>query len=214
MFSCCIHAQAAAELFSRLAKVYRWRYRWLGLERSQRQLVAGLERLGFAGARILEIGCGVGCLHQWLVAHGAQQAVGVDLSARLLAEAEALARENGLAERVRYVQGDFLDLAACLEPVEIVILDKVICCYPDAKALLTQAVGNARRAVALTYPRAIWYNWFGIKLINCLLSLGGSEFRTFLHPPEAVASWLIEAGLEQAWENKTPVWLTQIFVRS
>lgn len=213
MFSCCAHAKAAERLFSHFAKVYRWRYQLFGLERSQRQLAVGLEKAGLPGARLLEIGCGVGFLHQWLLEHGARWAIGVDLSARLLAEAEAMARRRGLDGRVRYVQGDFLDLAGAIEPVDFVILDKVICCYPDARELLTQAAGHARRAVALTYPRDTPLNRLGIRIINRFLTWVGSEFRTFLHDPSAVAGWLAEAGLEQAVEAQTPVWLTQIFVR-
>lgn len=213
MFPCCVHSQAAARLFSRLSRYYLWRYRLLGLERSQRQLVAGLAEIGLTGARLLEIGCGVGFLLQHLLERGASQAVGVDLSAAMLAEAETQARRRGLSGRVRYVQGDFLDLATNLEPVDIVILDKVICCYPDAEALLTRAAEHARRAVALTYPRLTLLNRIGMQAVNRCLAWVGSGFRTYLHDPQAVEAWLSQAGLTKAYEAKTLVWRTEVFIR-
>ena len=150
MFSCCVHTQAAARLFSHLAKLYVWRYRLFGLARSQLKLIAGLERIGYRAASLLEIGCGVGWLHQWLLKHGAARAVGVDLSPEMVAEARRLALKQGLAAQTSYLIGDFIALAESIEPVEIVLLDKVICCYPDANVLLIQAASRARRAVALT----------------------------------------------------------------
>lgn len=210
---CCAHDHAAARLFSRLARWYRFRYHWLGLEASQRQLVAGLARIGYQKASLLEIGCGVGWLHQWLLRHGAAAAVGVDLSPALLAEAEALAREQGLEGRVRYLTGDFLQLAASIEPADLVVLDKVICCYPDARTLLRRAAAKARRAVALTYPRIHLLSRAGVAWLNRFLALVGSDFRVYLHDSHAVASWLAEAGFRKADEACTWLWLTQVFTQ-
>ncbi len=210
---CCSHAQAAAAVFSRLAAWYRWRYRWLGLERCQRQLVAGLAKVGYQNAGLLEIGCGIGYLHQWLLKRGAATAVGIDLSPRMVAEAEALAESQGLGERVRYLVGDFLELADRIEPADIVLLDKVICCYPDADALLAQAAAKARRAIALTYPRRHWLSRLLHAAFNRLLAWLGSDFRTYLHDPLQVERRLRALGWEKAVEDKTLLWLTQIFVQ-
>ncbi|XSG86462.1 MAG: class I SAM-dependent methyltransferase [Methylohalobius sp. ZOD2] len=213
MISCCSHARAAEGLFSRLACCYRYRYRLLGLERSQRQLVEGLKDAGCRNARLLEIGCGVGFLHQTLLEQGADRAMGVDLSGSLLAEAGKLARRSGLGERVEYLQGDFLALEDAIGAFDIVILDKVICCYPDAQTLLVRAAGHAHRALALTYPRAILWNRMGMTVLNRLLGWMNSEFRTYLHDPADVERWLKESGWEKCHENQTLSWLTQVFVK-
>ncbi len=210
---CCVHARAAAGVFSRLARWYRWRYRWLGLERSQRCLVAGLAGIGYRGASLLEIGCGVGWLHQWLLRHGAGTAVGVDLSPEMVAQARRLARRQGLARRVRYRVGDFLDLAPTIEPADIVILDKVICCYPDAEALLAEAVARSRRAVALVYPRTHRLSRMLHALFNACLAWLGSDFRTWLHDPADVARWLAEGGMGLAYRTFTWLWRVEIFTR-
>lgn len=210
MFCC---TQETASLFSKLARLYRWRYLRLGLEKSQKQLVSGLEQVGYRGASLLEVGCGVGYLHQHLLHRGAARAVGIDLSPKMIAEAQELAHERGIADRVEYFVGDFLEQAEQLPAADIAILDKVICCYPDAERLLRAAAGHARRAVALTYPRRHLVNRAAARLINGLLALGGNDFRTKLHPPELVADVLKEAGLRLVFSATTPIWRTEIYMR-
>ncbi len=211
MLECCGHAKAAGGLFSRLARCYRLRYQIFGLEQSQRQLVAGLEKVGYQGASLLEIGCGVGFLHQWLLHQGASQAVGVDLSPSMLAEAEKLAGKQGLADRVRYLQGDFLVLSKDMAPADITLLDKVICCYPDAKSLLECALSRTSRAIALTYPRDIALTRLGVNVMNRVLAWRGSEFRTFVHDPKKIENWITRHGFHKCYQNHTLTWLTQVF---
>jgi len=211
MFSCCCHAHAAGGLFSRFAGYYRHRYRWFGLESSQRQLVKGLERFGYEGASLLEVGCGVGYLHQTLLRHGAVRAVGVDLSTQMLEEARALARDQGLEDRLDYRLGDFVQLAGTLEPSDIVIMDKVICCYPDYEQLLSAASSRANRLVALTYPRVHWLTRLAMGSLNLILSLAGSDFRTYLHDPGAIGHYLASQGWKKAYETTTLMWLTQVY---
>ena len=213
MLECCGHADAASGLFSRLARYYRLRYQIIGLERTQRQLVAGLDKVRYQGASLLEIGCGVGYLHQWLLRHGASKATGVDLSASMLAEAEKLASQQGLADRVRYLQGDFLAISKDLESADITLLDKVICCYPDAKSLLACAVSHTNRAIALTYPRDIWLTRLSIKLLNSFLAWRGSEFRTFVHDPQKIEQWINAQGFRKCYQNQTWTWLTHVYER-
>jgi hypothetical protein len=74
--------------------------------------------IGFNGATLLDIGCGIGYLHQRLLQAGASSAVGVDLSAKMLEEARAQAREQGLTERTDYREGEFVELAHALALVQ------------------------------------------------------------------------------------------------
>lgn len=63
---CCPHDIGAARLFSRLARRSRRHYEKRGFLKSQYQLLEGLTQTGLTGASLLEIGCGVGYLHQHL----------------------------------------------------------------------------------------------------------------------------------------------------
>ena len=42
--------------------------------------MAGLEQVGYREATVLDIGCGVGPIHQSMLEQGASEAVGVDLA--------------------------------------------------------------------------------------------------------------------------------------
>lgn len=210
---CCPHSRAAGRIFSRFARRARRRFERRGLEPSQRQLLAGLERAGFAGASLLEVGSGVGHLHQTLLERGAGSALGIDLAPRMTEEARAWAAERGLAARTRYLTGDFMALAEDVEPADVTILDKVICCYPDADALVHASLARTRRVYALTYPRRRWFVRLGAALGAVCLRLIGSDFRAYVHDPERVEGWIGAEGFAKRFEAVTPVWLTQVYVR-
>jgi magnesium-protoporphyrin O-methyltransferase len=213
MSTCCVHNRDAGRFFGWFARRYRRRFARKGLEPSQKHLMEGLTRSGFSRATLLEIGCGVGYLHQRLLLAGAVSAVGVDLSAKMLEEARAAAREQGLAERTDYRQGDLVELAETLAPADMVILDKVICCYPEAESLVTSSARLAKRVYAFTIPRDRWSVHFALWIGRLLLSLIRCGFRSFVHDPAAVDRWLKQAGFERVFEDCTFIWLTRVYAR-
>ena len=75
---------SAGKIFSLFARGSRKRLEKKGFEDSQRKLVEGLKQVGFDNATLLEIGCGVGYLHQSLLEQGALTAVGIDLAPKIL----------------------------------------------------------------------------------------------------------------------------------
>lgn len=212
--SCCVHSRDAGRFFSRMARRERRRYERRGLERSQRALLTGIEEAGLEGASVLEIGCGVGYLHRRLLEAGAARAVGVDLSARMLEEARAGAQARGLAERTEYREGDFLEIGETLADADIVILDKVICCYPDAQGLVERSLAKARRIYAFTIPRDRAFVCFGVAVLAAALRLLGSRFRPYVHDPEAIDAWLRQQGFSLAHRAQTPIWQCAVYLRS
>jgi magnesium-protoporphyrin O-methyltransferase len=214
MSSCCVHNRDAGRFFGWFAKRYRKRFARKGLEPSQKHLVEGLTRSGLNGATLQDIGCGIGYLHPRLLQVGASSAVGVDLSVKRLDEARAQAREQGLAARTDYREGDFVELADVLEPADIVILDKVICCYPDAQALVEGSARMARRVYAFTIPRDRWSVIFALLAGRVLLALIRCGFRSYVHDPAAVDRWLRHEGFVRAFEESTFSWLTRVYSRS
>ncbi len=160
---------------------------------------------------VLEIGSGVGHLHQTLLEGGAQSAVGIDLASSMIEEAEAWAVERGLSDRTRYYQADFMNMEEVLEAADVVILDKVVCCYPDADGLVHKSLSKTRQVYALTYPRDRWYVRAGIALGAFLMKLIRSDFRPYLHDPIKVEQWITESGFKKTYVAHTPIWLTQVF---
>jgi magnesium-protoporphyrin O-methyltransferase len=214
MACCCLHNCDTGRLFSRFARRYRKRYERRGFEPSQRQLLDGIRRAGIGGVRLLEIGCGVGALHQRLIEEGAAAAQGIDLSERMLAEAREAASSHGLSERVDYRLGDFVEIAESVDPADVTILDKVICCYPDAEGLVQKSLARTQRVYAYTIPRDRWFTRIGAELLAFGLRLLGSRFRSYVHDPQQVESWVRAAGFEKRYEDRTFIWMTEVYVRA
>ena len=94
MNCCSRHIGAAQTCFGWMSKRYERRYRRKGLDDNQLQLVRELESMGLDGLTLLEVGCGVGALHQTLLEKGASTATGIDLAPRMLQLAESRAKER------------------------------------------------------------------------------------------------------------------------
>ena len=213
MGTCCVHNRDTGRFFGWFAGRYGKRFARKGLEPSQRQLMKGLMSSGFSDASLLDIGCGTGYLHQHLLQAGAKRAVGVDLSAEMLEQARARAREQGLDERIDYREGNFVELADILAPADIVILDKVICCYPDANALVQRSARMAGRVYAFTIPRDCWAVRFVSVAFSVFLALIRCGFRLYVHDLAAIDRWLTHLGFARVFEECTFAWLTRLYVR-
>lgn len=211
--SCCGHNRAAGRFFSLFARNYRKRFEKKGFTPSQNHLLEGLQQAGYIGASILEIGSGAGNLHQTLLERGASSAVGVDLAPKMIDEARGWAHERNLDSQVEYRLGDFVEMADTVAPAGVTVLDKVICCYPDADALVHKSLDKTQRVYALTYPR---YNWFSRAISQIMAGvfwLVRFDFRNYIHNPVQVRQWITGEGFRPIYQNATRVWQTEVYVR-
>src|SRR5207302_1866448 len=76
----------------------------------------------------------------------------------------------------QFILGNFAAIAASLSEADVVTLDRVVCCYPDASALLGAAAARSRRLLAFTHPPDRWYLRGGFSVVNFFLWLGRSAF--------------------------------------
>jgi predicted O-methyltransferase YrrM len=130
---------------SRFARRVAARYRKRGLDKTATRIVAFLEREGVEDATVLEIGGGVGEIQLELLKRGAARAVNLELSPAYDGEARALLREAGIAdERVDRLLHDIAEAPEAVEPADVVVLHRVVCCYPDYERLLGAAAWRAR----------------------------------------------------------------------
>ena len=211
MSCCCPHSKSGGRIFSFFARNYRKRFTKNGFEPSQKQLLQGLEQVGFQNASLLEVGSGVGYLHQVLLEQGAKNAVGIDLAMDMLKEAQAWADEKGLTDQVQYIQGDFIELLDQVDKADMTILDKVVCCYPHAELLINSSTAKTNQVYALTYPRNRWFIKAVIEIMAFILKLSGSDFRAYVHNPNDIERWITEAGFKKSFQEKTFIWLTQVY---
>ena len=120
-------------------------YRANGPDGSTQRLLDVLIGEDVSGASLLDIGGGIGIVQLELLTAGAARAVDVDASDPYLAVAESEARDRGFGDRTSYRHGDFVDLADEIEPADVVTLDRVICCYPDVRSLVSSSARHAMR---------------------------------------------------------------------
>jgi magnesium-protoporphyrin O-methyltransferase len=106
-----------------------------------------------------------------------------------------------------------VELAGEVAPADITLLDKVVCCYPDAAALVNASLAKTRRVYALTYPRDRLITRLGVRLMACLFWLVRSPVRNYVHDPVQIETWVRAAGFRKAYQNQTLLWLTQVYVR-
>jgi len=211
MRCCSPHAKSANKIFSFFAKSYRKRFQKKGFEQSQIQLLQSIQQTGFKQYSILEIGCGVGHLHQTLVEQDAASAVGVDLAKEMIAEAKDWANQRGLTAATRYLVGDFQQMESEIAVADVSILDKVICCDPNVAQMLDATLVKTKKAIALTYPRKRWLVLFGFGLAALLMKILRSRFRPYVHDPAFVEQRLLAAGYKKRYEETTFIWLTQLY---
>src|SRR5512146_637857 len=103
------------------------RYRKRGPAGQTRELLAAVRTRGLKDASLIDIGGGVGAIHEELLVDTAADATHVDASGAYLRAAQEEAARRGNSGRVRFVQADFTDVAAELPAADIVTLDRVVC---------------------------------------------------------------------------------------
>ncbi|HLM07683.1 MAG TPA: methyltransferase domain-containing protein [Blastococcus sp.] len=190
----------------RFAKRMAASYRRRGLSRTAGRLVDLLARRGIDGATVLEIGGGVGEIGIELLRRGAATAVNLELSPAYDAEAEALVAEAGLAGKVSRRHLDIAAEPTAVEPADVVVLHRVVCCYPDYAGLLGAAADHARRQLAFSFPPRNAISRAAVATQNALLSMSGREFRTFAHPPAAMLAVLAEHGMHPTAAPSGRIW--------
>ncbi|MBI4544234.1 MAG: hypothetical protein HY703_03465, partial [Gemmatimonadetes bacterium] len=125
--------------------------------------------------------------------HGAIHASAVEARPHSFALARELAEEAGVADRLGLEVANFAERAVD-ESYDVVILDRVVCCYPVWQELLRPAAAAARVAVALSYPRQAWWTRAFFGLANTGQWLLRRRFRLYLHPPAEMQAALRADG--------------------
>lgn len=183
------------------------RYRRKGLTRTEQRIVEFVNGTDIAGATVLEVGGGIGVIQLELLARGASRAVNLELSSAYEPEAAALMARAGVTERVTRIVG--VDLARrpdAVEQADIVVLNRVICCYPDYDRLLSAAAGRARRAIVYSHPPRTWLTRCGVASENLMYRLTGGTYRGYVHPPDAMVDVVRRHGLEPVLRHRGFAW--------
>ena len=203
---CCDPRGYRAVFGPRFARHVASRYRRRGLDRTAARMVAYLADHGVDGASVLEIGGGVGEIQIELLRRGASRSTNLELVDTYDAEAVALAGTAGVSDRITRRQ---LDIAASPDSVEvhdIVVLHRVVCCYPDYERLLSAAADHASKLLVFSHPPTHWISRLAVGAQNLVIRFLGGSFKSYTHPPHAMVAAAEGRGLHVDFSEHGPIW--------
>lgn len=206
MPDCCDPEDYEGVFTGRFARRAARRYGKRGLNPAASRIVQFVSDHGVQGASVLEIGGGVGEIQVELLRRGASNVTNLEISTNYEEEAALLLQRSGMAGRV---SRRFLDIARSPEEVEaadVVVLHRVVCCYPDYEQLLSAAGAHARRLLVYSHPANNHLARAVIWSENSLRRLRGNAFRAYVHPPEAMVAAAEGQGLNTRYRHHSRSW--------
>ena len=173
-------------------KQYR-QYLKKGPSRVTKKLIGQLKNLN-TGTTLLDVGGGIGAIQWWFLNLGGTQTIGVDASSGYTVLAQEHAAKNNLQENTRYLIGDFTANEDEIPLVDHITLDKVICCYPDYKAILMLACKKSTHTLSLSYPMDgfIAEIFRGFTVLS--MKIMRNPFKPYIHRVASVRELIVENG--------------------
>lgn len=206
MPGCCEPDDYQSVFSRRFARRQSRRYDRRGLTPAAQGIVDFATSQGITGATVLEIGGGVGHLHIELLRRGASHVTNLEMSRNYEAEATRLLEQTEMSTRVTR---RFLDIAQApneVEPADIVVLHRVVCCYPDYALLLSAAASHAHKALVYSHPAANVVNRVQFGAENTYRLLTRNAFRAFIHPADGMVNAAKSNGLDVAYKRHSRDW--------
>lgn len=211
----CCGTDAYAQLFDeKNARRDAREYLKRGLDPTARRMVDEIVRRGVTDASVLEVGGGIGAFEIEILRSGAARATNVEIVGTYEQAARELLETVGLTSRVDRKVLDFASSADAVKNADIVVLHRVICCYPDMEALVSAAAGHANRILALSFPSAKWWWRVGQWLSRGWFRLRGCAFRFYLHDPRKILATAESGGFRPVVRRRGLVWETAVLERA
>jgi hypothetical protein len=212
--TCCARYCAAESKFDgKVAEADLLRYQRRGPDASTQILLEELRRWPLQGLHLLDVGAGIGVIGVELADTGVASVTLADASPAYLEVARRQLESRYASRPAQFIPGDFAVTSGTLPDADVVTLDRVVCCYPDAEALLQGAAARSRRLVAFTYHPDRWYMRAAVALENFWYRLKGEAFRAFVYSPQRMGAVLEAAGFVRAARHGTLVWALDLYHR-
>ena len=189
------------------------RYRKGGLDPLAKSMVNFLASQDIAGASLLEVGGGVGDLQVELLKAGVGHATNVELSAGYEETAKEMIAAEGLTDRITRHLGDFVEDQDKFEPADIVVLNRVVCCYPWMDRMMSAATSKTGRYLGLAFPKEKWFMKTTIGLANTFMAATRCDSRAFVHSVDEMESIATRAGLAIRHTDENIGWQAVVYER-
>ncbi len=187
-------------------------YRRRGLHPPARWIVDAVVDQGVSDANVLEVGGGVGAIQLELLKAGARRTSNVEFSHGYETAAAELADEAGLRERIDREIGDFAEDGR-FGDAEVVVMHRVVCCYPDYERLVGEAAKHTRRVLVFSFPPRNLVSRAINGAANLWMRARRNDFRSYVHSPDRMIEVARRHGLEPVTRRRRRVWLGVALVR-
>jgi magnesium-protoporphyrin O-methyltransferase len=181
------------------------------------RLLEMLDDVAVVRPTLLDLGCGTAPSSVRLVENGARRVTGIDLSPVSINTARRRAAAAGLDEtRANFSIGDAA--FAPLQRHDWVLLDRVICCYSDPRALLGNAIPATRSRIAIIVPES--RGWRGV--INAVTWGAENLWKSIawretcaghVHDVSAIELSLETAGFKLIDKRRHALWYAAVYQR-
>jgi len=183
-----------------------------GPKKSTKYLLKPLQEWIQVEDSLLDIGSGVGALIWELLENGIDHVHYIEISDAYSKVFKEQVASKALEKQVNILTGDFTEHHPSLPQVDVVTMDKVICCYQDYRPLVKLSLQKARKVYAYTILRDIWW----VKAVNKVESLIKSftnYLRTHIHPTAEIEEMVVSQGFKKIYQKSHREWLTVIYTK-
>ncbi len=182
------------------------RYRRKGLDGTSKRILDFIREGRVEGKTLLEVGGGIGAVEIELLKAGMARAVNVELTPTYEEAATKLVVEAGLSDRVERRVMDFADAGSEVQTADVVVMNRVICCYPDMPKLAGAAADRARGMLVMSFPNRRWWTRLGLTLANFGFRVIRLQFRVFPHPPALILAAVEQRGFKTRLNQPGLLW--------
>ena len=178
-----------------------------------KRLIEALKNEEIIGMSVIDIGGGIGAIHHGLLSSGAERAIDVDGSEAYIEKSKEEGQRLGHEDKTTYHFGDYVEYAETIGEADIVILDKVICCYKDMRELVTKSSHYARKIYGVVFPVDRWWvRWF-LQVANVFVRVKSKEFRGYVHDENEIEDIIRSMGFERKFYYKNLIWQAIVYAK-
>ncbi len=208
----CIHCCGADKFFDlKSAQKEMKKFKRKGTRKATKKLLDLLFDKNIENKSLLDIGGGVGAIQWNFLEKGGKSTLDVDASHGYLKVAREYAKENDQEDKAKFLFGDFVDVSDEVEHHDFVTMDKVLCCYPDYKILLDNALKKCNNTIVISYPLGGLITKLVNYLPNFYMYLIRNTYRSYVHSPREIEQFIIDRGFKVVKKNISFPWHVQSY---
>jgi 2-polyprenyl-3-methyl-5-hydroxy-6-metoxy-1,4-benzoquinol methylase len=173
-----------------------------------------LDNYGLEGRSVLEIGSGSGIFHTTLVKKGASESLGIDISSHAIKKSIETASNLNLSDKSLNYQGDFIELEEDIGNYDIVVMDRMLCCYSSLDLILNAACRHSNDLIAITIPRKSILIKIVVNLLNTFKKFSREPFYLHLHSYKDIYSTMESKGFSRIHVDGAGLWSIYVFKKA